>query len=67
MVRPYAIKGRKRKQREENYDKEDIEQFLEEDAAATVSQDEDKAEEVTHELPGLPLVPFKSDWGYLHP
>ncbi|KAL6326274.1 hypothetical protein AAG906_004771 [Vitis piasezkii] len=57
MVRPYAIKGHKRKKREENYDREEVEQLLEEETAATATQDEKKAEEVTLELPGIPLVP----------
>ena len=61
MVRPYTIKGHKRKRREENYDKEEVEQLLEEETAATATQDENKAEEITHELPGIPLVPFKSN------
>ena len=50
-------------QREGNYDKEEIEQFLEEDAAATTtSQDEDKAGEVTHELPGKGLFRSCKSW-----
>ena len=57
MVRPYAIKGHKRKKREENYDREEVEQLLEEETAATATQDEKKAEEVSLELPGIPLVP----------
>ncbi|RVW92212.1 Ribosomal RNA small subunit methyltransferase nep-1 [Vitis vinifera] len=61
MVRPYTIKGHKRKRREENYDKEEVKQLLEEETAATATQDENKAEEITHELPGIPLVPFKSN------
>ena len=63
MVHFYAKKGHKRKQREGTYYKEEIEQFLEEDAAAaTASQDEDKAEEVTHELPGKGLFRSCKSW-----
>ena len=44
---------------------EEIEQFLEKDAAtaaATASQDEDKAEEVTHELPRKGLFRSCKSW-----
>jgi len=61
MVRPFAIKGRKRKQREENYDREDIEELTEEAKAGTEEtenvQDEDK-EVGTHDLAGIPIQPF---------
>ena len=60
MVRPYAIKGHKRKKREENYDREEVEQSLEEGTEATAAQDE-KAEETALELPGIPIVPSNSN------
>ncbi|KAK9291000.1 hypothetical protein L1049_009183 [Liquidambar formosana] len=63
MVRPYAMKSRKRKKREENYDREELEKFIEEDTTATTTvvmdtQDEKKAEEVIDQLPGIPVVPY---------
>ncbi|XP_059667408.1 ribosomal RNA small subunit methyltransferase NEP1 isoform X2 [Cornus florida] len=64
MVRPYGIKGHKRKRREENYEKEEIEQVVEETAGTTeksktaaATPDEEKAGEVVHELAGIPIVP----------
>ncbi|XP_059646146.1 uncharacterized protein LOC132290836 isoform X2 [Cornus florida] len=63
MVRPYGKKGHKRKR--EKYDKEEIEQLVEKDTAGTTEksktagaiQDEEKADEVVHELAGIPIVP----------
>ncbi|KAL6327499.1 hypothetical protein AAG906_021574 [Vitis piasezkii] len=45
------------KEEEENYDREEVEQLLEEETAATATLDEKKAEEVTLERPGIPFVP----------
>ncbi|KAA8523155.1 hypothetical protein F0562_009578 [Nyssa sinensis] len=62
MVRSSAIKGHKRK-KEKNYDKEEIEQHIEEEETtkklrtSAVTPDEEKAEEVVDELAGIPIVP----------
>ena len=65
MVRPYALKGRKRKKREENYDKEDIEQIGEEETLDTTRKDEtvnipaeEKEAENPPELAGIPIQPY---------
>ncbi|CAK9188487.1 unnamed protein product [Ilex paraguariensis] len=65
MVRPYKMKGHKRKERKENYDSEEIKPFIEEETAATTKKvkaenttsDGEKAEEAVHELAGIPIVP----------
>ncbi|KAG9450034.1 hypothetical protein H6P81_009999 [Aristolochia fimbriata] len=67
MVRPYAVKGRKRKRKEEFVDRgEDPEEHGTEDEAtledeATQGDDNDakEGEEVLEELPGIPIVPSK--------
>ncbi|XP_023769528.1 uncharacterized protein LOC111918100 [Lactuca sativa] len=71
MVRPYAIKGRKRKKNKERYDKEEDEEenvgFVEEEEegekegiqkklkAGATESDEEKAEEAAQELSGIPV------------
>ncbi|KAI3703510.1 hypothetical protein L1987_73637 [Smallanthus sonchifolius] len=66
MVRPYAIKGHKRKKnKSERYDKEEDEEenieFLEEEGAqkklksGVTESDEEKSEEAAQELSGIPL------------
>ncbi|OVA05060.1 Ribosomal biogenesis [Macleaya cordata] len=71
MVRPYAVKGIKRKKREEKYDREEEEEEEEEEQEreeeATILSDkegeegeenENKAEEAAgYELAGIPIVP----------
>lgn len=58
MVRPFAIKGRKRKKREDNYDREDIEELIKEEKdGEEETLDEDK-EAGTHELAGIPIQPL---------
>ncbi|XP_057983828.1 uncharacterized protein LOC131168429 [Malania oleifera] len=56
MVRHYRMKGHKRKQREDKYDREEMEQIIEEDNETTDTHNEQKAEEVVDELPGIPVV-----------
>ncbi|GFS34100.1 nucleolar essential protein-like protein [Actinidia rufa] len=65
MVRPYSVKGRKRKKREENYDKEDIEQIGEEETMDAIRKeeiedapDEEKEAENLPELAGIPIQPY---------
>ncbi|PSS33525.1 Ribosomal RNA small subunit methyltransferase [Actinidia chinensis var. chinensis] len=65
MVRPYALKGRKRKKREENYDKEDTEQIGEEETVDTTRKEEtvnipaeEKEAENLPELAGIPIQPY---------
>lgn len=58
MVRPFAIKGRKRKKREDNYDREDIEELTKEEAAGTEETVDEDKEAGTHELAGIPIQPF---------
>ncbi|KAE8723258.1 Nucleolar essential protein-related isoform 3 [Hibiscus syriacus] len=72
MVRPYAIKGKKRKNRDEKYDKEEQEhdeqvEVEEEEPAKQASiekptkevegKEEEKGETATDELVGIPIVP----------
>lgn len=72
MVRPYAVKGKKRKKREEKYDKEEVEDEADEQPPETVkrgktSNGEEQEEEegegeaiakvADTELEGIPLAP----------
>lgn len=57
MVRPYAVKGRKRKKREENYDREDEEQSAEDETEN--APHEEKETEDAHELSGIPIQPYE--------
>ncbi|KAM7505257.1 hypothetical protein LguiB_004161 [Lonicera macranthoides] len=69
MVRPYTMKGHKRKKKEVNYDREETEQFVEQDLtgapkrakAESTTADEAKAEEVVNELAGIPIPPLDQD------
>ncbi|XP_019252217.1 PREDICTED: ribosomal RNA small subunit methyltransferase NEP1-like [Nicotiana attenuata] len=61
MVRPYKVKGEKRKKKGENYDKEEIEEPLEEESAKRVrtehtEADTEAAERVVDLLAGIPVV-----------
>lgn len=57
MVRSYTVKGLKRKKREEEYDKEEDETIAKKNKVAVGEEEERKAEEAMHELPGIPIVP----------
>lgn len=69
MVRPYAVKGKKRKKREEVYDREEEEEVAEQpvqDAKRAVIEKTDNGEEeaeegnekeVVNELVGIPIAP----------
>ncbi|KAM7505263.1 hypothetical protein LguiB_004167 [Lonicera macranthoides] len=69
MVRPYAMKGQKRKKEEVKYDREETEQFVEQDLtgapkrakAESTTADEAKTEEVLNELAGIPIPPLDQD------
>ncbi|XP_042500772.1 ribosomal RNA small subunit methyltransferase NEP1-like isoform X2 [Macadamia integrifolia] len=74
MVRPYKVKGFKRKKREEVYDEdEELKEEAEDDeretaaaeAGAEGEEEEDKrrAEEAVDELPGIPIVPTNAHSG----
>lgn len=65
MVRAYKVKGKKRKSREEKYDKDDATEQIEEQGSSKKvkggsfeSDKEEKVEElVTDDTPGIPIVP----------
>ncbi|XVE88095.1 hypothetical protein DITRI_Ditri19aG0040900 [Diplodiscus trichospermus] len=67
MVRPFAIKGKKRKRKEEKYDREEQEEVEEEESAERVStekltkeaKDNDEKDDETgaDELVGIPIAP----------
>ncbi|KMT09494.1 hypothetical protein BVRB_6g129640 [Beta vulgaris subsp. vulgaris] len=60
MTRPFAVKaGKKRKKREENYDKEEVELVKEEIPAATadtIAEDEKIVEDLVQDMPGIPIT-----------
>ncbi|KAJ8449785.1 hypothetical protein Cgig2_001441 [Carnegiea gigantea] len=62
MTRPFAAKGKKRKKREENYDKEEVEQMLKDDTTGTTAQtqtqaeDEKVVEDLVKDMPGIPVT-----------
>nr|XP_033513965.1 ribosomal RNA small subunit methyltransferase mra1-like [Nicotiana tomentosiformis] len=58
MVRAYKVKGEKRKKKGENYDKEEIEEPLEEESAkrARTEADSEAAERIVDLLAGIPVV-----------
>uniref|UniRef100_A0A7C9ART0 Uncharacterized protein n=1 Tax=Opuntia streptacantha TaxID=393608 RepID=A0A7C9ART0_OPUST len=62
MTRRFGVKGKKRKKREENYDKEEVEQMLKDDttdtAAETLTQAEDEnvVEDLVKDMPGIPVT-----------
>ncbi|XP_010679820.2 uncharacterized protein LOC104895101 [Beta vulgaris subsp. vulgaris] len=60
MTRPFAVKaGKKRKKREENYDKEEVELVKEETPAATadtIAEDEKIVEDLVQDMPGIPIT-----------
>lgn len=64
MTRPFAAKGKKRKKREENYDKEEVEQVLKDDTTGTTAQtqtqtqaeDEKVVEDLVKQMPGIPVT-----------
>lgn len=61
MGRPYKVKGEKRKKKEVNYDKEEIEETLEEESAKRLrtehtAADAEAAERVVDLLAGIPVV-----------
>nr|XP_016488470.1 PREDICTED: ribosomal RNA small subunit methyltransferase NEP1-like [Nicotiana tabacum] len=61
MVRAYKVKGEKRKKKGENYDKEEIEEALEEESAKRArtehtEADTEAAERVVDLLAGIPVV-----------
>ncbi|XP_057973815.1 uncharacterized protein LOC131161851 isoform X1 [Malania oleifera] len=58
MVRHHRMKGQKRKKREENYDREEMEQMIEEEKATIDTHDEPNAEQTVDELPGIPVVTY---------
>lgn len=65
MIPPCSIKGRKRKKREENYHSKDVEQLIEEEkieitslTEAAGTEDEKQEEDVVHDLPGIPILPY---------
>ncbi|KAL6971349.1 rRNA small subunit pseudouridine methyltransferase Nep1 [Sarracenia purpurea var. burkii] len=55
MVRPFAMKGRKRKTREENYDREDTSQFAEEETRNALGEQKEAGN--INELAGIPIQP----------
>uniref|UniRef100_A0A165Z1F3 Ribosomal RNA small subunit methyltransferase NEP1 n=1 Tax=Daucus carota subsp. sativus TaxID=79200 RepID=A0A165Z1F3_DAUCS len=74
MVRPYGVKGRKRKKNREVYDKEEEEEVHEEGnevvddeenvakrSKAEEDEDEAKAQHVADELSGIPIGPLVED------
>ena len=62
MTRPFAAKGKKRKKREVNYDKEEVEQMLKDDTTGTTAQtqtqaeDEKVVEDLVKDMPGIPVT-----------
>ena len=72
MVRPYGVKGRKRKKNREVYDKEeevheegnevvDDEENVTKRSKAEEDEDEAKAQHVADELSGIPIGPLVED------
>ncbi|KAK6244279.1 hypothetical protein QUC31_010688 [Theobroma cacao] len=69
MVRPYAIKGKKRKMREEKYDREEDEEVeveekesakrgsIEKPQGEAPDEEEEEDESGAHELVGIPIAP----------
>ncbi|XP_022743242.1 ribosomal RNA small subunit methyltransferase nep-1-like isoform X1 [Durio zibethinus] len=60
MVRPYALKGKKRKKREEKYDREEEEEEVEEKESAkraSIEKPTKEAEAGADELVGIPISP----------
>ncbi|XP_022766590.1 ribosomal RNA small subunit methyltransferase nep-1-like isoform X2 [Durio zibethinus] len=68
MVRPYAVKGKKRKKREDKYDREEEEEEVEEQEAAkgasiakptkeAEGKEEEEDEAGTDDLVGIPIAP----------
>lgn len=62
MTRPFARKGKKRKKREENHDKEEVGQMLKDDTTCTTAQtqtqaeDEKVVEDLVKDMPGIPVT-----------
>ncbi|KAG5602205.1 hypothetical protein H5410_033575 [Solanum commersonii] len=64
MVRPYKVKGEKRKKKEENYDKEEIEESVDDESTGSAKRvktqhtasDTEAAERVVDLLAGIPVV-----------
>ncbi|KAH0749580.1 hypothetical protein KY290_028812 [Solanum tuberosum] len=64
MVRPYKVKGEKRKKKEENYDKEEIEESVDDESTGSAKRvktqhtasDTEAAGRVVDVLAGIPVV-----------